>query len=59
MTSPDTDRLIYGRIAGTAARHAPTWRPGGQDNAAAISELAEIANGRADLLAQCAGLALG
>ena len=59
MSSPDTDRLIYGRIAGTAARHAPSWRPGGPDNATTIAELAEIADGRADLLAQCAGLALG
>lgn len=59
MTSPDADGLLYGRIAGTAARHAPGWRPGGQQNAAAIAELAEIADGRADLLAKCAGLALG
>src|SRR6266516_2102996 len=59
MTSPDADRLIYGRIAGTAARHAPAWRAGRQDNTAAIAELAQAADGRADLLAKCAGLALG
>ena len=59
MTSPDSDHLRYGRIAGTAARHAPAWRPGGQENAAAIAKLAEAAGGRADLLAKCAGLALG
>ena len=59
MTSPDADRLLYGRIAGTAAGHAPAWRPDGRQNAAAIAELAEIADGRADLLAKCAGLALG
>lgn len=59
MTSPDVDSLLYGRIAGTAARHAPGWRPGGQENAAAIAALAEVADGRADLLAKCAGLALG
>jgi hypothetical protein len=59
MPSPDADRLIYGRIAGTAARHAPAWRADRQDIAAAIAELAEIADGRADLLAKCAGLALG
>ena len=41
MTSPGKDRLLFGRIVGIAARHAPAWRPGG-DNAAAIAALAEI-----------------
>ncbi len=59
MTTLDADRIRYGRIAGIAARHAPAWRPGGQRNAAAVAELAEVADGRADLLAKCAGLALG
>jgi hypothetical protein len=59
MTSPDSDHLLYGRIAGTAAKHAPSWRPGGREKAAAIAELAGISAGRADLLAKCAGLALG
>ena len=59
MASPDSDRLLYGRIAGTAAKHAPIWRLGGQAKAVAIAELAEAADGRADLLATCAGLALG
>ena len=59
MTSPDSDRLLYGRIAGTAAKHAPIWGLGGQAKAVAIAELAEAADGRADLLAKCAGLALG
>jgi hypothetical protein len=59
MASPDVDRLLYGRIAGTAAKHAPAWRLGGQEKAAAIADLAEAADGRADLLAKCAGLALG
>ena len=59
MTSPGADRLIYGRIAGTAAKHAPAWRVGRRGNAAAIAELAQAADGRADLLAKCAGLALG
>jgi hypothetical protein len=59
MTSPDSDRLLYGRIAGTAAKHAPVWGLGGQTKAVAIAELAEAADGRADLLAKCAGLALG
>jgi hypothetical protein len=59
MTSPDSDGLLYGRIAGTAAKHAPIWGLGGQAKAVAIAELAEAADGRADLLAKCAGLALG
>jgi hypothetical protein len=59
MASPGKDRLLFGRIVGIAARHGPTWRPGGKENAAAVTELAEIADGRADLLAKCAGLALG
>jgi hypothetical protein len=59
MTSPGRDRLLFGRIVGIAARHAPAWRPGDNENAAAITELAEAADGRADLLAKCAGLALG
>jgi len=59
MTSLDADRIRNGRIAGIAAGHAPAWRPGGRRNAAAVAELAEVADGRADLLAKCAGLALG
>jgi hypothetical protein len=59
MTSPDSDRILYGRIAGTTAKHAPAWWVGGQEKVAAIAELAEAADGRADLLAKCAGLALG
>ena len=59
MTSSGKDRLLFGRIVDIAARHAPAWRPGGKENAAAITALAEAADGRADLLAKCAGLALG
>jgi hypothetical protein len=59
MTSSNSDRFRYGRIAGKAAKHAPAWQLGGQAKAAAIAELAEAADGRADLLAKCAGLALG
>ena len=57
--SPGKDRLLFGRIVSIAARHASAWRPGGEENAAAITGLAEVAGGRADLLAKCAGLALG
>jgi hypothetical protein len=54
MNSQDPDRLIYGRIAGTAAKHTPAWRLGGQAKAVAIADLAEAADGRAGLLAKCA-----
>jgi hypothetical protein len=50
---------VYGRIAAIAAKHASAWRLGGQEKAPAIAELAEASAGRADLLAKCAGLALG
>lgn len=33
MTSPDQGSLVYGRMAGIAAKHAPAWRPGGQSEA--------------------------
>ncbi len=55
------------RLTGTAQRHAPrreiagqAWRePTGQDSAAAVAELREIAGRRPDLLAQVAGLLIG
>ncbi len=58
MTSPDPDRLRYAQIAGAAARHAQAWLTAEQE-AAAVAELAQAAAGRADLLAECAGTALG
>jgi hypothetical protein len=59
MSSPDPDRLRYAQIAGAAARHAQGWRLTADEEAAAITELAEAAAGRADLLAERAGTALG
>ena len=59
MTGQDPNRIRYAQIAGVAARHAPGWRLTAGEEAAAAAELAETAGGRADLLAQCAGLALG
>jgi hypothetical protein len=58
MTSPDPDRLRCAQIAGAAARHAQAWLTAEQE-AAAVAELAQAAAGRADLLAECAGTALG
>ena len=59
MTSPDPDRLHYAQIAGAVARHALGWRLTADEEAAAVAELAEAAAGRADLLAERAGTALG
>ncbi len=59
MSSPDPDRLRYAQIAGAAARHAQGWRLTADEEAAAVGELAEVAAGRADLLAERAGTALG
>jgi hypothetical protein len=58
MTGPDPDRLQYAQIAGAATRHAQAWLTAEQE-AAAIAELRQAAAGRADLLAECAGTALG
>ena len=59
MSSPDPDRLRYAQIAGAAARHAQGWRLTAEEEAVAVRELAEAAAGRADLLAERAGTALG
>jgi hypothetical protein len=59
MTSPDPDRLRYAQIAGAVARHALGWRLTADEEAAAVAELTEAAAGRADLLAERAGTALG
>ena len=59
MSSPDPDRLRYAQIAGAAARHAQGWRLTADEEAVAVRELAEAAAGRADLLAERAGTALG
>ena len=58
MTGPDPDRLQYAQIAGAAARHARAWLTA-DEQAAAVAELKQAAAGRADLLAECAGTALG
>jgi hypothetical protein len=47
------------RLSGIARRHARWGRLTEDQAAAAVAELAEVADGRADLLAEVAGLALG
>jgi hypothetical protein len=52
---PDPDRILVAELTGTARHHA-RWRELAQDEQdAAVTELHELAGGRADLLAQVAG----
>jgi hypothetical protein len=54
--SPDRDRLLAAELCGVALHHAK-WRDlTGNEHAAAIEELRALAAGRADLLAEQAGL---
>ena len=56
---PPADLTVIARLAGTARRHARRAALTPDQHHAAVTELADIAAGRADLLAQCAGLAVG
>jgi hypothetical protein len=57
--SSDADRLLTARLMGTANRHSQRRELTGDERAAAVAELRELAAGRADLLAEVAGLELG
>ena len=59
MTNAVGDRILSAQIAGVVARHARVHRLAGPDRASALVELTELAAGRGDLLARCAGLAVG
>ncbi len=53
---PETDRLLVAQLTGEARHHA-RWRPlTGEEEAAALAELRALAGGRADLLAEVAGI---
>jgi hypothetical protein len=55
----DSDRLLVAQITGMARRHA-RWRTlTADEETAAVTELRELAAGRAALLAEVAGLMLG
>jgi hypothetical protein len=55
----ERDRLIVASLMGEA-RHRAKWRPlTGEEEAAAVAELRLVAGGRADLLAEAAGIFLG
>jgi len=52
----DTDRILVAQLTGEA-RHRARWRPLTEDEeAAALAELRTLAAGRADLLAEVAGI---
>jgi len=55
----DRDRLTAARTAAVTRRHARARPLTGEEEAAALAELAGVADGRIDLLAQQAGLAIG
>ena len=53
---PGPDRILVAQLTGTARHHA-RWRELAQDEQdAAVTELRELADGRADLLAEVAGI---
>ncbi len=59
MTAADRDRLTSARIAAITRRHVHGRPLTGVEEAAALAELAKVADGRVDLLAEEAGLAIG
>ena len=59
MASTERDRIIVAQIAGAASRRARTHPLTQAELQDAIAELAMVADGRADLLAEHAGLAIG
>jgi hypothetical protein len=59
MDQRAADRILVARISGTARRHS-RWRPLTEaEEVQAVTELAELAGGRTDLLAEVAGLQIG
>jgi hypothetical protein len=57
--SPDRDRVLVAQLTGTARHHA-RWRElTRSEEAAAVTGLRQLADGRADLLAEVAGILEG
>jgi hypothetical protein len=53
---PEADRILVAQLTGEARHHAK-WRPlTGEEEAAALAGLRGLAGGRADLLAEVAGI---
>lgn len=59
VAGANKDRIVAARIAGITRRHARGRALTGAEEAAALVELAVVADGRVDLLAEQAGLAVG
>jgi hypothetical protein len=59
MADNPADRIIIARLTGTARRHARHRALTDGEHQAAVSELAAIAQDRADLLAEAAGITAG
>ena len=56
---PQADRILVAELFGEA-RHQARWRElSGEEEAAAVAALRELAGGRADLLAEVAGILEG
>lgn len=55
---PQADRILVAQLTGEA-RHRASWRELTPEEEAAVAELRELAGGRADLLAQVAGILEG
>jgi hypothetical protein len=56
---PQPDRILVAQLTGEARHHAKWRELSGDEEAAAVAALRELASGRADLLAQVAGLLEG
>lgn len=59
MAHPDGDRVLATQIALAAARHARDCPLTAEEEAVAVADLRRAAAGRADLLGEHAGVALG
>jgi hypothetical protein len=59
MADHPTDHTVIAQLTGTSRRHARRAALTPDQHHAAVTELADIAAGRTDLLARCAGLAAG
>jgi hypothetical protein len=56
---PAADRILIAQLMGEAWRHAKWRELTGDEETAAVAELREVAGGRADLLAEVAGVLEG
>ena len=59
MASTEPDRILLAQITGAASRYARQPRLSGLAREAAVAELAAVASGRRDLLAEHAGIIVG